>query len=492
MNVTVVDEKLDSFKTELIVVGLFSPAELSEDLKALDEKLNGAISHVIKEKEFEGEYQQFRWISTLGKIPAKNVLLMGLGKKNDVDLEILRRASSASARIVRDFCGITEYSTTLHQVDAPNTSKEDRAQAVAEGSVLGSYQFIKYKTVDRDKIKVLSSITLVGDGVTASVEKGKILAECANLVKDLANEPASNLTPAALADEAKKLEKLGVKVIVYDKKGIEKLGLTALLAVNRASVHEPRFVIMEYNGGGDKKVALVGKGITFDSGGLGIKPSDAMLTMKHDMCGAATVIGTVRAAALLKSKVNIIGVMAATENMVGQDAYKPGDIIPTYNGKTIDIIHTDAEGRVVLSDALAYTEKILKPDAMIDLATLTGACVVALGSVCAAVMGKDKKLIQRLIDSGSATGERVWELPFWREYHDQVKSDVADVRNLGALKREAGAITAGTFLAAFVDKVPWAHIDIAGTAWGDHDLEYIRKGGTGYGVRLLIHALENY
>ena len=419
-------------------------------------------------------------------------MLVGLGKRKDANLELLRRAAGLSARIARDYCGITDYSTTLHNLDIPKSSKPERAQAVAEGSVLGAYQFIKYRTVDKHKIKVISKITLVGDGVHSSVKRGTILAECENLVRDLANEPASNLTPEKLADVAKGLGKLGVKVTIYDKKGIQKLGLTALLAVSRASVNEPRFVIMEYNGGGKKKIALIGKGITFDSGGLNLKPGDSMLTMKHDMCGAATVIGTVRAAALLKSKTNIIGVFAASENMIGMDAYKPGDIVPTYSGKTIEVCNTDAEGRVVLADALTYTEKNLKPSAMIDLATLTGACQVALGRVCAGVMGKDQKIIDTLVNSGNVTGERLWPFPFFKEYHEQVKSEVADVRNTGMFRREAGAITAGTFLAAFVDKTPWAHIDIAGTAWLDQDSECMKKGGTGFGVRLLIHALENW
>ena len=491
--VSVVDAKLDSFKTELIVVGLFAPAEkLPAELKAVDEKLHGAIAHTIKGKEFEGEWQQFRVISTLDKIPAKNILLLGLGKKEDVTLEILRRAAGLSAKIIRDFCGITEYSTTLHDFDIKGTTKNERAQAVSEGSVLGAYQYLKYRTVDRAKIKVISQVTLVGDGVHDSVKKGAVLGECANMVRDLVNEPASNLKPADLADEARKLEKLGVKVTVYDKKAIEKIGLTALLAVNRGSVNEPRFVIMEYNGGGKKKIALVGKGITFDSGGLDIKPADGMITMKEDMAGAATVLATIKAAAILKLKAHVVGVFAATENMLGMDAYKPGDVVTAYNGKTIEIGNTDAEGRVILSDALAYTEKNVKPDAMIDLATLTGAVRVALGHVCAGIMGKDDKLISSLIKSGSATGERLWQLPFWPEYQELVKSEIADVFNMSTMPKMAGSIVGGIFLSNFVDKTPWAHIDIAGVSWSDIDSEYVRKGGTGFGVRLLIDALENW
>jgi leucyl aminopeptidase len=300
------------------------------------------------------------------------------------------------------------------------------------------------------------------------------------------------MKPDDLAQEAKKLEKLGVKVTIYDKKAIEKIGLTALLAVNRGGVNEPRFVIMEYNGGGKKKVALVGKGITFDSGGLDIKTADGMLTMKEDMAGAATVLATVKAAALLKLKVHVVGVFAATENMLGMDPYKPGDVVIAYNGKTIEIANTDAEGRVILSDALAYTEKMIKPDAMVDIATLTGAVSVALGHVCAGVMGTETKLIDHLIMSGNATGERLWPFPFYSEYHEMVKSDIADVQNIGKIPRSAGSIMGGAFLAAFVEKTPWAHIDIAGVSWSNLDAEYVRKGGTGFGVRLLVHALEHY
>lgn len=493
MQVRVVDEKLDSFKTELIVVGLFSPAEkLPAELQAVDEKLNGAIAHAIKGKEFEGEWQQFRLVSTLDKIPAKNILLLGLDKQEEANVETLRRAAGLSAKIARDFCGITEYATTLHAIDVKGTTKEQRAQAVAEGSVLGAYQYLKYRTVDRNKIKVISQVTLVGDGVHDAVKKGTVLAECTNLVRDLVNEPASNMKPVDLADEAKKLESLGVKVTVHDKKSIEKIGLTALLAVNRGSVNEPRFVIMEYNGGGKKKVALVGKGITFDSGGLDIKPADGMVTMKEDMAGAATVLAAVKAAAILKLKVHVVGVFAATENMLGMDAYKPGDVVTAYNGKTIEIGNTDAEGRVILSDALSYTEKNIKPDVMVDLATLTGAVRIALGNVCAAVLSKDEKLVSHLINAGNASGERLWQLPLWPEYSELIKSEIADVFNMSTIPRNAGTIVGAVFLSNFVEKTPWAHLDIAGVSWAEADADYIRKGGTGFGVRLLIHALENY
>src|SRR3989344_582163 len=491
MDVRVVDESLESFKSELIVVGLCKGSAVPNFLESVDKKLDGSISRVLKTKEFEGEFGQFRLISTLGKLPSKSVLLFGLGESKDLTLDVLRRSAGVSAKIVRDLCGVSEFATVLHTVDVPKSSKDERAQVVTEGTVLASYQFIKYRTVDRDKIKVLRKVTLVGDGVANSVKKGMILAECANLVRDLANEPASSLHPKELADVAKELERLGIKVVVHDKKSIEKIGLTALLAVNRGSVHEPRLVVMEYNGGGKKKVALVCKGITFDSGGLNIKTDDGMMTMKHDMTGAAVVIAALKAASQLKLGVNLVGVFVATENMPGMDAYKQGDVVKTFSGKTIEIANTDAEGRVILADALAYTEKTFKPDLMVDLATLTGAVSVALGSPCAGVMGTDQSLIDSLLLSGKSTGEKLWQLPFFREYHEQVKSDIADVRNLGIIRKEAGAITAGAFLAAFVEKTAWAHIDIAGVSWLDYEGEYIRRGATGFGVRLLINALEN-
>ncbi|MBI4145789.1 leucyl aminopeptidase [Candidatus Woesearchaeota archaeon] len=492
MVVRVIDVRVEDFSCDVVVVGVFVGKKvLPSQLKVVDEKTSGALHQVLQQREFEGEWGQSRMVPLLGKVKPRNVLFVGLGKQQEATVELLRKAAGLFTRVLRDVSCFADLAFLLHEVDVPG-SREERAQAVAEGVLLGAYQYVRHKTVDLDKIKLLKSAVLFGKGIDGAVKKGVVLAECANLVRDLENEPASNLHPKELADEAVKLEKLGVKVTVHDKKSIEKLGLHALLAVNRGSVNEPRFVIMEYKGGGKRKVALVGKGITFDSGGLDIKSDESMLTMKHDMAGAGVVIGTVRAASMLKLPVHVFGVFAATENMPGVDAYKPGDVVKTFSGKTIEVANTDAEGRVILSDALAFTEKVIKPDAMVDLATLTGACVVALGGVCAGVMGKDKKVIDALIASGTVTGERLWELPFFREYHDQVKSEIADVRNLGIIRREAGAITAGAFLAAFVETTPWAHVDIAGTSWSEQEQEYVRKGGTGFGVRLLVNFLESF
>ncbi len=478
MKISAVDSKIESVKSDVLVLGFFA-------------KDKSVLKKLKADFDFD-EFRKWRLVSS-GDFSAKNVLVVCLGEKDKCDLDSLRKVAGFCTKLVRDKLDFNSFATNLHELDVPDTSLKERVQAVTEGVLLGNYRFDKYKTLDKDKRKELSEIIILTKE-KAVVENAKILAENVLLCRDLQNEPPSSLIPEVLAEEALKCKKLGVKVTVFDKKQIEKLGMNALLAVNSGSVNEPRFVIMEYNGGGKKKVALVGKGITFDSGGLDIKPADAMLAMKMDMSGAAVVLSAVRAAAMLKLPVNLVGVFAATENMPGQNAYKQGDIIKAYNDKTIEVMNTDAEGRVILADALSYTEKVIKPDAIVDIATLTGACMVALGSVCAGVMSREEggKIVEQLEKSGYATYERVWRFPFWKEYHDQVKADFADVRNIGSVPKEAGAITAGTFLSAFVEKTPWAHIDIAGPAWAEKADAYLSKGGTGFGVRLLVHFLENF
>ena len=486
--------KLEEIKTELLVIGVYETTKTPEKLKKIDEKLNKAITEAIEKKEFNGELKQLKLIGTLGTIGPKNILLVGLGKKEELTNEQLGKLSGQAAIFARDFCGIQEITSDMHNTEMKNTTKEQKIDAVVSGTILADYQYIKYRTQDKDKIKFLKTLSLVGEGIEEQIKKSKITAEAENYIRNLVNEPAMYLTPEKLAQKAKELEKLSekIKVTIYDKKQIQETGLTGLLAVNEGSVNEPRFIIIEYNNGGKTKTALVGKGITFDSGGLDIKPAAYMTDMKSDMAGAATVLGIIKANAELNNKVNLVGVISSTENMPGKNAYKPGDIVKTYSGKTIEVLNTDAEGRVVLADALAYTEKNLKPNLIIDFATLTGACIVALGSVCAGILGTDEKTIQALKKSGEETGERVWQLPLWQEYLEQVKSDVADVANIGNIKGEAGAITAAAFLRNFVEKTPWVHLDIAGVAWLKEDREYTKKGGTGFGVRLITNFLEKH
>lgn len=328
------------------------------------------------------------------------------------------------------------------------------------------------------------------DDAEAAVEVAKAVSSGTNFARDLANEPGNVCTPEFLGDQASALKHKKLKVTVMDKKAIEKAGFTALLAVNQGSAKEPRFIVMEYKGGkkGDAPVALVGKGLTFDAGGISIKPGHAMDEMKFDMCGSAAVLGIFKAVTELNLPINLLGVIPSTENLLGSEAYKPGDIITTYKGLTIEVLNTDAEGRIILSDALAYAAE-KKPAEIIDFATLTGACVIALGAQATGLMGTSEKLKDGLKRSGDHTHDRVWELPMYEEYQEQIKSKIADIRNIGG--REAGTITAACFLSRFVDDIPWAHLDIAGTAWNMKGTDISPVGATGAGVRLVVDYLIN-
>ncbi len=495
MNLKIEQGKPEQIQTELLIIGAYEEG-LGKIGKNIDKILNKEITKAIEKKEFTAEPGQIKILSTVGKLKPRNVFVIGLGKKDKLTLDAIKKAISMSTKIARDTIGVKNFATTIHYNETKDkNSLQEKVQAVTEGIILGNYQFLKYKTQELDKIKKLEKAIILVDKkekqFEEALEKGKITAESIIFTRDLVNEPGSELTPEEFAKRTKKeCEKHGIKVTIFDKKQIEKKGLNGLLAVDRGSVNEPRFIILEY-GKSKKSLALVGKGVTFDSGGLDLKPVKAMETMKEDMAGAAATVGTILAAARLKLPLHLYGVIGLTENMPGSNAYKPGDIVKTYSGKTIEILNTDAEGRVTLADSLAYAEKELKPDAIIDLATLTGACVVALGSVASAVLG-DKKLIEGLNEASKASGEKIWELPLWEEYMLQVKSDIADVRNTGMYSGEAGTITAAAFLKNFIKKTPWAHIDIAGTAYTNEEKELTKKGGTGWGVKLLIKFLEKW
>lgn len=464
---------------DCIVIGCFENSTIDFDLP-------DSVLREISKINRPGELRQVSLINSAGALPANNIVLLGLGKKEEYSPIIARRLAGHVVRFLRDFQAQKSIAFFM-----PSFVKDDNSvlSFVVEGAILGSYQFLKYKTVEIDKIRKVDSLTFIGENIDSEVMEGRIIAESSAVIRDVINEPPSVYNPAALADEAKKLEGLGVNVTIMNKQQIIDKGMSALLAVSRGSINEPRFVIMEYKGG-PKKVALVGKGITFDSGGLNIKPGESMLTMKMDMGGAGTVIGIMHAVAKLKLPVTVVGVIACTENMPGSDAYKPGDILESYSGKTIEVLNTDAEGRIILADALTYAEKDVQPDVIIDFATLTGAALVALGDVCAAVLGDDE-VVNPLLESAGKTGDKLWSLPLWPEYREHVRSDLADVKNLGK-KRQAGTISAAAFLKVFVEKTPWAHIDIAGTAWSDEDKDHLSKGGTGYGVRLLTDFLKRY
>ena len=494
MKIIVKKGNVTDVKTEAVILALFEENKKLFGLAYdVDAKSQGLISEIISSGDFEGKESQVSVIYTRGLIPAKRIAVVGLGKTKEFKLDKLRAAYAKITRHLRDI-NIKEAATALDFNMLPG-QKEKLAQAALEGAVLGLYQYTPFKTVDRDNIKDIKQLELIAKNEDYSLlgdiaKKTSIITDAVYFVRDLVSAPANEMTPSILAQKAREVARrktIGCKVL--DKAAMKKLGMNALLGVASGSAQEPKFIILEYSGGkkGNAPIVLVGKGLSFDSGGISIKPAEKMDEMKTDMSGGAAVIGAVMAAADLRLPLNVVGLISATENMPGGSALKPGDILKSYSGKTIEIVNTDAEGRLILADALSYASKF-KPQAIIDIATLTGACVVALGDDVIGMLGTDEKLKSEISQAARESGELVWELPLWDIYSEQIKSDIADYKNSGG--RAAGTITAAMFLSKFVGDFPWVHLDIAGPAWFEKDRPYIPKGASGIPVRLLVEFLK--
>jgi leucyl aminopeptidase len=500
MEVTGRAGRLDKESVDAIILMLNEGDSVPRGTAAMiDKSLDGAVTALLREGEFTGKARQQSVLHTPGRLKSKKVVLTGLGKPEKLTLEGLRQAAGSAANYARSLHAST-IAATLEGAEHAHLALSDAAQAVAEGMVLGLYRFDKFKTEENDRHEV-TAVTLIADSraqvkaVQQGAEIGRILGESTNFARSLVNHPSNEMTPTILAEQARQMaQECDLKCEVLDRKDMEKLGMGLLLGVAQGSEQPPQFIVLEHRGGKRTQgnIVFVGKGITFDSGGISIKSADGMERMKYDMSGGAAVIGALRAAALLRVPQNVIGLIPATENLPSGKATKPGDVHRAMNGKTAEIINTDAEGRLILGDALAYAARY-KPIACVDLATLTGACVVALGHEAIGMMGNSRgePLMDRLRGAGMRTGERVWQLPLWDEYLEHVKSDVADVKNVG-MGRAAGAIAGAAFLAKFVDGYPWVHLDIAGTAWADREQPYKPKGGTGVGVRLLTHMILDW
>ncbi|RMF54764.1 leucyl aminopeptidase [Candidatus Woesearchaeota archaeon] len=479
-------ESIYDHKTPLFVFGVFEGAPLPAEIKRIDSSLNGLISEKLK--IFDAELDKAVFITS----PKKSFLAVGLGKKAEFDLEKLRKASASALKHARE-ANYREFSTNLHEIKVKGRNLKDTTIAVSEGFLLASYNFTKFKTVDKDKVKSVAKAVFLSKNasqVQRYIDEAVVICESTNFARDLVNEPPCSLVPAKLAQIAAKVARENkLRIRVFGKEELKKMGMNALLAVGQGSANEPKLIVIEANPNAKERIALVGKGITFDSGGLNLKPTRWISEMKQDMAGAASVLAVVSAVKKLNIKKHVIGVIPTAENSVGSNSYRPDDIIKSFSGKNIEIINTDAEGRLILADALAYAET-LKPDKIIDIATLTGASIVVLGYFGSCVCGNDPSLIKQLIDAGNYCYERVWELPMWEEHREMMKSDIADVRNVGKGKGfEAGVITGAAFLENFVEKRHWAHIDIGATAFKDEETHYFTKGGTGVGVRLLINFL---
>lgn len=424
------------------------------------------------------------------------IILVGAGKKEELTLDRVRQAAATASRRALS-AGIDGFARGLVQV--PGAKPEEVAQVVTEGTILGTYRYLELKEVPPEERRSLKTVTLVvktaqeAAVARAGIRRGQAIAEAVCWARDMINRPSNRLTPTAMAQEAKAAaKKFRFRCRVLGPDQMRRLGMNAVLAVAQGSKEPSRFIILEYRGAGTRQkrpLVWLGKGITFDSGGISIKPADKMEQMKYDMSGGAAVLGALRAIAALKLPVHVVGLVPATENLPGGSAQKPGDVIRAFGGRTIEVINTDAEGRLVLADALAYAQRY-KPEGMVDLATLTGACVVALGQHAMGLMGNNPKLIDEVKAAATRSQERAWELPLWPEYAESIRSDVADVKNVGDGK--AGTITAGYFLKEFAKETPWVHLDIAGVAWSDSDRGYLRKGATGAGVRLLVELATHW
>ncbi|MFC1686878.1 leucyl aminopeptidase [Nanoarchaeota archaeon] len=475
--------------SDVVVLPLFEEEKSNPFVNNLPKKLKTEVSGLIKNKIVKGEFGETRLINTLGNISPKNILLVGLGKEKELNLEFLRRASAIVLKTVK--CYNLKSIVTLLGQCSKKLNSNDVAQAITEGTLLADYKFDNFKSKKDDK-KVDRFVILtekdVSSSISSAIEKGTIIAEATKYTRELVNLPAAIVTPTYLGNEALKLKDSRISVKVYGKSEIKRMKMGCLLAVSSGSAEEPRFIVMNYKGGGKKKIAFVGKGLTFDAGGLNLKPTRYIEEMKQDMGGAGSVLGIMKAVKKLKPKINILAVIPSCENLVGGKAYKPGDVLTSYNKKTVEVTNTDAEGRLILADALGFTEK-QKPNIIIDMATLTGAVAVALGPHATGLLSKDQALVKKLIKAGETSGDRVWELPMWEDYKSLVKSDIADVANSGK-GHYAGATEGGIFLSNFVEKVSWAHLDIGGTAWTNEPKFYFSKGATGAGVRLLLKFLD--
>lgn len=484
-----------------VVVGVWDDGQMAQDLKKkIDSALGGELSKILANKEFKGETGEVFFLPTFGKTKSRYLILAGLGKKDKTTPETLRRVSGTVAGAARK-----RNLAKLHSTLAVNVADfEQAAEAVVEGTLLGLYRFSDYKSKANNGAKagqsgefVLESLSLQAPKgsdrkVLEGADWGRAIVRATYLARDLGNQPANVATPTMIAETAsKETKKRGIRFTSFDRTRMEEMGLGALVGVAKGSNEPARLIQLEYKPAGfvnAKPVLLVGKTLTFDSGGISLKPAEKMEAMKGDMSGGATVLGTLMAAADLKLPLWIVGLMPATENMPSGTANKPGDVLRAFNGKTIEVINTDAEGRLILADALSYGVKTFDPMLTVDLATLTGAVTVALGSHALGVMGNDQKRIDQILETGTEVGERGWQLPLFEEYYDQIKSPVADIQNVGG--RGAGTITAAAFLSHFVDDKPWVHLDIAGTAWVESDEPYKPKGNVGIGIRLLIHFLS--
>ena len=482
---------------EALAVAVFKDEKADEGLlHELDQATGGIIKSVIDSEEFKGKEGETVYVHLLtdgASLKARRLLLIGAGEREDYHGPQLSQFAGTATRFLRG-----KSIKTIAVVPRLAGDVEKAAAAASEGAITGLFELDKYRTSEKEERQIDRFVVVIDGGdveaLTRGVERGRIIGESVNYTRDMANEPGGHLTPTDMADRAREIaEQFGLNIEVLDEARMEQEGMGALLSVSRGSEEPAKLIVLKYvprepaKQDVDNLLAFVGKGITFDSGGISLKPGENMELMKYDMTGGATVIGAMRAIAQLKPSIPVLGVVPASENLPSGKATKPGDVVTAMSGKTIEVINTDAEGRLVLSDAICYAKK-LGAKRIVDMATLTGAVSIALGDVNAAVLGTDQELIDEVIEAGREVGDKFWQLPLDKEYSKQIKSEIADIKNVGG--RKAGTLTAAAFLKEFADGVAWAHLDIAGTAWGEEAKPYRAKGPTGVAVRTLVNMVD--
>ena len=458
-------------------------------------KIDAKTASIIDQslKDMEGKLGKLNIIPLSEKNSIQRILLAGLGKKEDLTRDTIRAVSGKIAQKAREL-KLKEFS-----IIAPPSFVTDTISSVSqivEGSKMALYKFDNFKSEKSEESPDLTIIVSKSNKIVKAIKNAEIIANSAIFTKGLANLPPNECTPNTLANFAKIISKNSkMKCNIISKRDLVKKGFGGITAVGQGSKNRPKLIVLEYNNGprNEKPIVLVGKAVTFDTGGISLKPGDKMDEMKFDKCGGCTVIGIMKAVSELKLPTNVIGIVPSVENMPGGESYRPGDIIKLYSGKTAEILNTDAEGRLILADALSYGEKFYSPKAIIDFATLTGACIVALGTNVAGMVSNNEKLTKKIYDASSRTTEEVWELPLNQDYIDMIKSEVADMKNVG-IGKAAGTITAAAFLRNSIENTPWVHLDIAGVAWtqtSTKEKSYNPKGATGFGVRLILDYLQN-
>ncbi len=498
MDVRVVQGNVTEFTTDALVVNLFQGVKVPGGATgAVDKALNGAIRELIEAGDLDGTLGQVVVLYPRGAIPARRVLVVGLGDAEKFDLEAARRAAAAAARKAREL-GARDLASIVHGAGVGNLDAKDAVQALVEGTLLALYTFPKYQQKPVEEPKGPRTLTVVEFSAAKiplleeGARVGRIIAESVAFTRNLVMEPPNIATPAELARRAKVMaEEVGLRYQVLTDPELKELGMGLLLGVAQGSANRPHFVILEHNAGREDlpTIVLVGKGITFDTGGISLKKPEEMWRMKHDMAGAAAVLGAMRAVALLDLPLHVVGLTPFVENMPDGNAYRPADVLRGVNGKTAEIINTDAEGRLILADALGYAARF-NPDAVIDMATLTGSQGIALGDVASALFSNDDALVDRLWTASRRTGEWVWRMPLWPEYKEYIKSDIAEVKNAGG--RRGSLPSSAQFLYHFTEGYSWAHLDIASLVWTDQPKDYRPKGPTGYGVRLVVDMLRHW